>query len=310
MLPVGASGEPADDYSELGLTAKARISKSTLHVGTLLPVLPVVQYNNTSLLPGTYVGGMVTSQEVDGLTVHAGRLTEYNLRDSSNNQEFAPNIDNFDFAGGSYAINPQLSASYYYGDYDNAYKQHFGGLVHSMPLGEGLSLRTDLRYFNSQDQGDKALGRIDNDMYQGMFTLGVGAHKFGAGYQSLSGKGNFPFIAGSDPFSINLVTYNTFTQAGTDAWQVRYDYDFASLGVPGLAFMTRYVSATNIENATKTFDDGKQWERDTDVVYTLQSGTLKGLRVHLRNTTFRADSKVTRDVDENRVIVSYTLPLL
>lgn len=310
MLPVGASGEPADDYSELGLTAKARISKSTLHVGTLLPVLPVVQYNNTRLLPGTYVGGMVTSQEVDGLTVHAGRLTEYNLRDSSNNQEFAPNIDNFDFAGGSYAINPQLSASYYYGDYDNAYKQHFGGLVHSMPLGEGLSLRTDLRYFNSQDQGDKALGRIDNDMYQGMFTLGVGAHKFGAGYQSLSGKGNFPFIAGSDPFSINLVTYNTFTQAGTDAWQVRYDYDFASLGVPGLAFMTRYVSATNIENATKTFDDGKQWERDTDVVYTLQSGTLKGLRVHLRNTTFRADSKVTRDVDENRVIVSYTLPLL
>ncbi len=309
MLPVGASGVPADEYSELGLTAKARISKSTLHVGTLLPTLPVVSYNNTRLLPGAFKGGMLTSQEIAGLTVHAGRLTEYNARDSSDYQEFARNVDNFDFAGGSYAFNPQLTASYYYGDFDNVYKQHFAGLVHTLPLGEGLSLRSDLRYFNSQDQGDNP-ATIDNDMYQGMFTLGVGAHKFGAGYQSLSGDGNFPFVTSGDPFSINLVTFNTFTQAETDAWQVRYDYDFASLGVPGLAFMTRYVNGSNIENAAKTYDDGKQWERDTDVVYTLQSGSLKGLRFHVRNTTFRADTKVTRDVDENRLIVSYTLPLL
>lgn len=310
MLPVGADGEPDDEYSELGLTAKARISKSELKVGTLQPVLPVVQYNNTRLLPGTYVGGMLSSQEVAGLTLNAGRLTEYNLRDSSNNQEFARNVDNFDFAGGSYAFNPQLTASYYYGDYDNVYKQHFGGLVHKLPLGEGLSLTSDLRYFNSKDQGDANSGKIDNDMYQGMFTLGVGAHKFGAGYQSLSGDGAFPFIAGADPFSINLVTYNIFTKQETDAWQVRYDYDFASLGIPGLAFMTRYVSATNIEAANGSYDDGKEWERDTDIVYTLQDGTLKGLRFHLRNVTYRAESRVGTDVDENRVIVSYTLPLL
>ena len=314
MSPLESNGDPVDSYSELGLTAKARISKSVLRLGTLQPVLPVVSYNNTRLLPGTYVGGMLTSQEVDGLTLNAGRLTEFNLRDSSNNQEFARNIDNFDFAGGSYAFNPQLTASYYYGDYDNAYKQHFGGLVHKLPLGEGLSLTSDLRYFNTKEQGDNALrasqGEIDNDMYQGMFTLGVGAHKFGAGYQSLSGDGNFPFIAGGDPFSINLVTFNTFTQAETDAWQVRYDYDFASVGVPGLAFMTRYVNGSNLENVAKTYDDGKQWERDTDIVYTLQDGTLKGLRFHVRNVTYRADSKVGRDVDENRVIVSYTLPLL
>lgn len=311
MLPVGASGEPADDYSELGLTAKARISKSVLKVGTLQPVLPVVQYNNTRLLPGSYVGGMLTSQEVDGLTLNAGRLTEYNLRDSSNNEEFASNVDNFDFVGGSYTFNPELTASYYYGDYDNVYKQHFAGLTHKLPLGEGLSLTSDLRYFNSKDQGDANSGKIDNDMYQGMFTLAVGAHKFGVGYQSLSGDGAFPFIAGADPFSINLVTYNIFHLQETDAWQVRYDYDFASLGVPGLAFMTRYVNASNIETAAG--NDGTQWERDTDIVYTLQDGALKGLRFHLRNTTFRASDVAGtfgQNVDENRVIVSYTLPLL
>lgn len=311
MSPLESNGDPVDSYSELGLTAKARISKSTLHLGTLQPVLPVVSYNNTRLLPGTYTGGMLTSQEIDGLTVHAGRLREFNLRDSSNNQEFHPDVDNFDFAGGSYAFNPQLAASYYYGDLDNSYKQHFAGLVYTLPLGEGLSLRSDLRYFDTSDQGNAVRGKIDNNMYQGMFTLGVGAHKFGLGYQRLSGDGDFPFIQGGDPFSINLVTYQTFTTQETDAWQVRYDYDFASVGIPGLAFMTRYVSGSNLE--TVAGDDGKAWERDTDIVYTLQDGTLKGLRFHLRNVTYRAGDvagAVGRNVDENRLIVSYTLPLM
>ncbi|MNZ47317.1 Porin-like protein NicP precursor [compost metagenome] len=308
MLPVGASGEPADEYSELGLTAKARISKSELKVGTLQPVLPVVQYNNTRLLPGSYVGGMLSSQDIAGLTLNAGRLTEYNLRDSSNNEEFASNVDNFDFAGGSYAFNPQLTASYYYGDFDNVYKQHFGGLVHKLPLGEGLSLTTDLRYFNSQDQGENP-ATIDNDMYQAMFTLGVSGHKFGLAYQDLSGDGVFPFITGGDPYSQNLSTFWTFNRQEEDVWQARYDYDFASVGIPGLAFMTRYVSGSNIESAAS--NDGKEWERDTDMVYTLQSGAMKGLRFHLRNVTYRvADVTGGRDVDENRVIVSYTLPLL
>ena len=75
--------------------------------------------------------------------------------------------------------------------------------------------------------------------------------------------------------------------------------------------MARYVNADDIETAAS--NNGKQWERDTDLVYTLQDGTLKGLRFHLRNTTFRASDvagAIGRDVDENRVIVSYTLPLL
>ncbi|SDT94510.1 OprD family porin [Geopseudomonas guangdongensis] len=312
MSPLERNGDPVGDYSELGLTGKVRVSKSTLHIGTLMPTLPVVQYNNTRLLPGTYTGGMITSQEVDGLTLHAGRLTEFNLRDSSNNQEF-PDVnanvhtENFDFAGGAYAFSPQLTASYYYGDYDNVYKQHFTGLVHKLPLGEGMSLTSDLRYFKSKDQGRNP-SQVDNDMYQGMFTLGVGAHKFGLGFQDLSGDGAFPMVAGADPYSINLVTYNIFTKEETDAWQVRYDYDFASLGIPGLTFMTRYVDGTNIAAGGK--NGGQEWERDTDIVYTLQEGTLKGLRFHVRNVTYRTESHIGRDVDENRLIVSYTLPLL
>ncbi|MDH1443246.1 OprD family porin [Pseudomonas sp. GD03721] len=308
MLPLESDGSPVDDYSELGVTAKARISKSTLHLGTLQPVLPVVQYNNTRLLPGNYSGAMITSQEIDGLTLHAARLTEYNLRDQSHRQDFPNDIDNFDLLGGSYTFNPQLTASYYYGRYDNTYKQHFAGLVHTLPLGEGLSLRSDLRYFQTDYD---ASGVGNNRFLNGMFTLSAGAHKFAAGFQNMSGDSVLGVITGSDPYSTNLSTYWTFNRQNEDAWQLRYDYDFAGLGIPGLTFMSRYISGYNIESTAG--NDGKEWERNSDLIYTFQNSTLKGLRVHLRNVTYRAN-QVTGpgaiDIDENRVIVSYTLPLL
>ncbi len=318
LLPYGASSlEPVDDYSELGLTAKIRLSKSVLKLGTLQPSLPVAAYNDVRLLSSTYSGGLLTSREIDGLTLNAGRLEKINLRDSSSNDEMnygGVQSAHLDLFGGSYALNPNLTLSYYYAQMDNLYRQHFAGLTHTTALAEGVSLKTDLRFFDTGEDGEHRYrssarvdgGRIDNRFFNGMITLGLGAHKFGAGYQNLSGDGDFAY-PGLDPYSVNLVTVNVFTKAGTDAWQARYDYDFAALGIPGLSFMSRYVNGKHIETARVS--GGKEWERDTDLVYTFQNGTLKGLNVRLRNATFRSSGGLTSDIDENRVIVGYTLPL-
>ena len=318
LLAFGAeSQEPEDTYSELGLTAKVRLSKSVLKVGTLQPQLPVAAYNDTRLLSSTYAGTLLNSQEIGGLTLNAGRLEKINLRDSSSNDEMNYNgveSAHLDLAGGSYAINPSLLLSYYYAQMDNIYQQHYAGLLHNATLAEGITLKTDLRYFNTGESGEHNFrsaarvdgGHIDNRFFNGMLTLGVGAHKFGAGYQSLSGDGDFAFV-GLDPYSVNLVTVNTFTKAETDAWQARYDYDFAALGVPGLAFMTRYVNGRNIETAKVS--GGKEWERDTDLVYTFQSGTFKNFNIRLRNATFRSGAGLTSDIDENRLILGYSLAL-
>ena len=45
-------------------------------------------------------------------------------------------------------------------------------------------------------------------------------------------------------------------------------------------------------------------ERNTELQYVFQSGALKNLGIRWRNATFR--SNFTRDIDENRLIVSYT----
>jgi hypothetical protein len=194
------------------------------------------------------------------------------------------------------------------------YRQNFIGLVHDLPLAQGVNLRTDLRYFDTREQGSARLrsptrvdgGRIDNRFFNGMFSLSVGAHKVGLGFQSLSGDGDFAF-PGQDPYSVNLVTINIFTKANTDAWQARYDYNFAALGLPGLTFMTRYVDGSHAQTATVR--NGREWERDTDLVYTVQSGPLKNVNVRLRNATLRSSNGLTSDIDESRVIIGYTVAL-
>src|SRR5690606_2858899 len=85
------------------------------------------------------------------------------------------------------------------------------------------------------------------------------------------------------------------------SWQVRHDYSFADLGLPGLKLMNRYTHGHNIEHAGGR---GKEWERNTDLVYVIQSGALKNLSLHWRNATYR--SNYATDMDENRLIIGYT----
>ncbi|HAF92763.1 MAG TPA: outer membrane porin, OprD family, partial [Pseudomonas sp.] len=47
--------------------------------------------------------------------------------------------------------------------------------------------------------------------------------------------------------------------------------------------------------------------RNTDIAYVIQSGPLKNLGLRWRNATTR--SNYASDLDENRLIISYSLPL-
>ncbi|AXP02636.1 OprD family porin [Pseudomonas sp. FP2300] len=311
LLPYGPdSNQPVDDYSELGLTAKMRASKTQLKVGTLMPIHPLAYYSDTRLLPSTFTGAYLTSGELDNLTVTAARLTKANGRDSAGNDDIGysgQSSDHLDLLGGDYTIGKQLTLRYHHGELQDIYRQQFAGLIHVLPLGEGVSLRSDLRYVDSNDIGVGKAGKIDNRNFNGMFTLTVGAQRFSAAFQRLSGESAFPVIDTGTPYVVNLVTYNSFIKANEKSWQLRYEYDFAALGIPGLTFMTRYVKGDDIR--TRAVTDGSEWERDTDLTYVFQSGALEGLNVRWRNLTFRSGDGLTQQLDENRLIVAYTWKL-
>ncbi|HCL3281872.1 TPA: OprD family porin [Pseudomonas aeruginosa] len=314
-LPFGAnSKEPVDDYSHLGLTAKLRYSQTQLQVGILMPQLPVAFRDDVRLLPQTFDGALLTSSEIEGLTLTAGQLWKSRTRESAGSDDMyimgrdkAHASDEFNLAGATYAFTPRLSASYYYGQLKDIYRQHYLGLLHTLPLGEGLSLRSDLRYFDSGEDGAAISGPVDNRNLNAMLTLRAGAHAFGIGVQKMIGNDAFPVLNGyTTPYVANLMAYQTFTRPQEKSWQLRYDYDFAGLGLPGLNLMTRYVQGRDIDRGAGRADDS-EWERNTDLSYVIQSGPLKRVALKWRNITYR--SRYGADLDENRFIVNYTLKL-
>ena len=306
-----------DEYGEVGVTGKLKVSKSTLKAGTLIPKLPVAFSNDSRLLPQTFRGGWLNSSEVKDLSLDLGRLDQINLRNSSDYESMAVyngasrNIrlgrhldsDQFDFGGATYKWLPDLSTSYYYGGLEGIYKQHYLTLNHLWNVTSGQTLKSDLRWARSVDDGGS---NVDNRTFQAMFSYGLGGHAFGLGYQRMDGDTGFANINGTDAYLINLVQINDFGNQNERSWQARYDYNFVALGVPGLTFMTRYISGDDVQVIGKS-GAGQEWERDSELSYVIQSGPLKNLGLRWKNASVR--SNFTSDIDENRLIVTYTLGL-
>ncbi|MHA6196119.1 OprD family porin [Pseudomonas wadenswilerensis] len=316
LLPTHDDGRAADEFSRLGLAGKMRLSQTELKYGTLIPKLPTLQANTGRILPQTFEGGLLTSKEFAALTFTGARLERQTDRDSTDrvpitlnnkNRRFTGNAegDAFWLGGVDYQLSKDLLLTYQYAALEQVYHQHFAGMNHSIPVGPG-KLKADLRYMASGDDGRASGGRIDSRAISGLFTYSLGGHALGLGLQKMNGSTSMPYLDGTDPYLANYVQLNDFAEPGERSWQLRYDYNFAAIGIPGLTFMTRYVRGDQAD-ATTIAGDGREWERNTELQYVVQGGSLKNLSVRWRNASFRSD--VARGADENRLIVSYSLPI-
>ncbi len=316
LLPVQDDGGTPDEFSRLGLTAKAKLSETELRYGSHVPELPVVKASDSRLLPQVFEGGLLTSSELDGLTFTGGRLDKVIDRASTNSEDLLLNsknrrfpggiaADHLDLAGLDYQFAEGLTGRYFYAELDDIYRQNFFNLLASYPLGGG-TLAADLRLMLSDDTGAANAGEIDNRALNGMLSYAHSGHKLSLAYQDMSGDTGYAYIDGSDPYLVNFVQINDFANPDEKSWQARYDYNFASLGLPGLSVLARYVRG---DDATVIGSDqsGGEWERDLELKYVVQSGPAKNLYVRLRNASFHSD--FARDADENRVIVGYSLPI-
>lgn len=316
LLPTHGDGRAADEFGRVGLTARVRVGDSELKYGTLIPKLPTLQANTGRILPQTFDGGLLTVKDITGLTLTGARFERMTDRDSTDaigltlnnkNRRFraAADGDALLIGGADYALGKQMVLSYQYAELEEIYSQHFLGLTHTLAVGPG-KLKSDLRYMLSDDSGAARGGRIDSGALSGMFTYSLGGHAFGVGLQKMTGDTSMPFVNGTDPYLANYIQINDFAEPGERSWQVRYDYDFSAVGVPGLTFMSRYVKGDHADAATSA-STGREWERNTDVGYVFQDGVLKNVGIKWRNAAYR--SSFARGADENRLIVSYTLPI-
>lgn len=316
LLPTHDDGRAADEYSHLGLTGKVKISATELKVGTLMPELPTLKTNDSRILPQTFEGGLVTSKDISNLTFTGGRIDETKDRDSSNNQDLAINnknsrfasaatADHLTLAGADYRFTDRITGRYHFAELDDIYRQHFFGLNATQPVGPG-TFTADLRLSLSDDHGAANAGKVDNRAFNGMVSYGLNGHKLSLAYQDMSGDTGFAYVDGTDPFLVNFVQINDFANADERSWQARYDYNFSAIGVPGLSFLTRYISGSDAQIAGSN-ETGDEWERDIEFKYVVQSGPMKDLYVRLRNASFRSD--FARNADENRIVIGYSLAI-
>lgn len=315
LLPVQEDGEAADEYSRLGVAAKMRLSKTELKVGELQPNLPVLSYSDIRLLPPSYQGVSLTSSEIAGLTLQAGHLTGTSLRNEAGDDKLQPMIgyqprrqvasDAFNYVGADYAFNGnRTTAGLWYAQLEDIYEQRYLGLKHFEPVGDWL-LGANLGFYDSQEDGKQLIGELDNRAFYSLFSAKRGGHTFYVGYQGMFGDHGFPRVfANVSPLGNEVPTFE-FASADERSWQVRHDYDFAALGIPGLTTTLRYIKGDNVD--TGRGFEGKDWERDLDIGYVIQSGALKGLGLRVRNVTARSNYRT--DVNENRLILNYTLTL-
>ncbi|MFJ4155617.1 OprD family porin [Pseudomonas sp. NPDC089752] len=309
-------GRAPSNYGRLGLTAKVRVSRTELRLGELIPDLPILRFNDGRLLPQTFQGAMLTSTDIDRLKLHAGRIHAFSPRSAADSEALYPSVggrtiatatsDRFTYFGGEYNLASETVLGGWTAELQDIYRQNYYSISHAQRLGD-WTLSGVLGAFDTRDTGRAEAGSLDNQAASLLVSAAYGGHRFYLGLQRMYGEDGWVTIDRTLGSTLaNDMFANTFVYANERSWQLRYDYNFAALGIPGLTLLARYTHGDHIDNADTA--DGREWERDVALTYTFQFRRLQGLSVRWINAKVGRDFGAN-DFTENRLIVSLPVEL-
>ncbi|MFW1755126.1 OprD family outer membrane porin [Acinetobacter wanghuae] len=320
LLPVYADNSRADQTGELRWTVKAKYQDSTLHIGTLTPMFPVLFASPARLFQQNYRGAHLQVNEIDNLKLHGIYVDRVNHRDSTNYEkirvgnpngrfESAAESSGLHMLGADYKIDDQATAQIYHANLHDIYQQHFLGLKTKYDIGIGNFL-SDLRLFISEDSGDALAGHIENQHFSGIFGLNRSNHTFSLGYMQSFGDTALPTLSGSEPAVFLDSMSADFSNINEKVYHARYDYDFKDTPLNGLKFMTRYSKGVAIEIRNLPGQEFEQEAIDFDLSYRIPTGKLEGLNLRARHSHYRNDippaGMAFRSDDETRFNIDYT----
>ena len=327
LFPNGSDGRAQDDYSKGGAAIKFRFSDTVLKIGDQYTTAPVFASDDSRLLPELPQGVSITSNEIKGLKLEAGHFTSIvaqsqTYKDSISDSSSAGNVGlkEANFVGGVYSWTPEFTTSLYYSKVEDYWRKYYANVNWTHALSDDQSLAFDFNIYDTKSEGaglqraeKDDTTKLDNRAFslQGAYT--IGAHTFTLAAQKVSGDGDYGYgiDGGGTIFLANSVARSDFNAEGEKSFQARYDLNMATFGVPGLSFMTRYVTGSGAD--TGTTNNGKEWERDIEAKYVIQGGPAKDLSLRLRQATYRSSDNVyygSPSIDELRLIAQYPLNIL
>ncbi|WP_277592134.1 OprD family porin [Pseudomonas chlororaphis] len=331
ILPVSdGSGKAPTSFSTAGATLKIRAFDTELKAGDLFLNNPVIAGGQSRMLPQTFRGVSLANHSFDGWLLEGGQASftkPYNQSGRRRIDTAYGKLANGDesrhlnWAGVAWSGVPGLTSSLYAAELKNIWNQYYYDLDYSYALNELVTLNPGLHFYHTQDTGDALLGDIDNNTYSLHFTLGVGHHSLTAAYQRVNGNTPFDYINQGDSIYLdNSQQYSDFNGPNERSWKLKYAYDFAGLGLPGLTSALSYsrgeLDLTKVDPHSRGYanwysaggEHAKHWERDLDLKYVVQGGQAKDLAVRLQWATNRGGNgygALDNDTDEYRVIVDY-----
>lgn len=328
-------GSPAHGLAKAGGDVKFRISNTTLKVGDLMPTSPVFATADNYLMPQTASGFQVDSHELDGLDLEAGHYTSgTGTTTTSRSGDILASYAGVDaasasFAGGKYAFSKEFTAALYGAHLEDVWNQYYVNLILVHPLSDEQSLALDFNLYRTLDDGSAKAGSIDTTASSLSAAYSLGAHTFTLAGQKIHGDQPFDYVGfgatndgvkgGLYGNSINLadsMQYSDFNGPGEKSWQVRYDLNMSTYGLPGLGFMVRHIRGSGIDGSHMASDSAyagvygasdKEHETDAEVTYLVQSGPAKDLSVHLRQAWHSGDSSTGGHLVQTRLITEYPI---
>lgn len=334
LLPIGDDGRAQGDYSEAGGALKMRISHTELKYGNLTPLTPVFGTGSARLFTMQANGFQLTSDEWASLHLDMGHFTSGNDGASTNDSGALKALyagvetRSADYLGARYTLSDRLNASLYGAQFADIWRQYYTNVDYTVPLAGDRRLNLDFNLYRTTDEGRALAGTIDNTTWSLSSSYRVGPQRFTLAYQQVEGDEPFDYLgfdkqSGTSIFLANSVQIVDFNAPNERSWQLRYDVDMAAFGVPGLTFMSRYVSGDHIDDSHyqgganaaygRYGSDGKRWERDIEARYVVQSGKAKDLSVRVRQASLRSTTQVaqadTTDNNEVRLIIEYPLSI-
>jgi hypothetical protein len=328
LLPVDSDGRSEHGYSSAGGAFKLKVSRTTFAFGEMTVETPVFDTSDKRLQPEYATGFLLNSAELDNINLVAGHFTAFKNQDSSSGKGdfygYGANTEagGISFVGADLYSSSPIGGALYASELSDTWHQYYGNLHFKQ---SGVLL--DANLYHTRDTGRAVAGEIDNTALSLSGKYSFGPHAVMLGWQRINGDTPFDFVGGDSIYLANSIKYADFNGANERSWQARYDLDLGAFGIPGLNFMTRYVSGSHIDGtqapkggAYNPFDadsgvyqpqqgdGGKHWERDIDLKYVVQSGAAKDLSVQLSHVTHRAnEAQAGDDIDRIYVVVQYPL---
>jgi len=233
-------------------------------------------------------------------------------------------VDGMYVAGVDYQFNPNWSASYFYADVDNLYRQNYLGINYKTAFKNQAKFDTHVRVFDNRENGDALYGEIDNQALSLGANLNYGPHSFGLGYQQMFGDhGSNPSAKTGEPYFPTLAGW--VPQPYLDNWGVAsfirkdeqsvgatYSYDFKDAGINGLKATAKYWYGWNVDSAYESVNtltgEGKENEFNFILNYVVPEGKLKGLGFQWMfiDVNFDNINGQTSDLQEHRIATTYT----